>query len=168
MDACDPASCILANRLATSTGLQRLHVVIFSEHELQQATQRGLTCCRSVVDAPSNKRYTPMCWMWERLALYAHHHLQAAAFVLLGDDTQTAPTTWVEQVLGEPHSHFHATERRVETHDMLLCLQGNSMTTPVCTAWSCETLQTQASHPFQSSGAAISAYFQTDCFLADS
>lgn len=69
---------------------QRLHVFIFSEHELHNARQRGLTFCR-VVDAPSNKRYTPMCWMWEQLAVHAHHHFQPAAFVLLGDDTQITP-----------------------------------------------------------------------------
>ena len=108
MDACDPASCILANRLATSTGLQRVRVVIFSTHELHQARRRGLRFGRSVADSAADARFTPMCWMWEQLAVYAHRHLQPEAFVLLGDDTQITPAIWVDQVLGVPLQHMHA------------------------------------------------------------
>lgn len=46
------------------------------------------------------KRYTPLCWMWQQLAIYAQCHFHPEAFVLLGDDSKLTLARWVEQVLG--------------------------------------------------------------------
>ena len=96
MDALDPASRILANKLVDST---RLHCYIFQEEALQKARQAGLQFCGWMAKA-SNRRYSPLCWMWQELALYAERTFQPEAFVLLGDDIKITPVGWVEQVLG--------------------------------------------------------------------
>lgn len=72
MDADDPASQILATKLAAqhaSASLLRVHCYTFQDEALRKARQTGLEFCRLV--AKPNERYTPMCWMWQQLANYA-------------------------------------------------------------------------------------------------
>lgn len=98
MDAYDPASQILAHKLSASINWLRVRCYTFQDQALNEARQIGLDFCQST--AEPYKRYTPICWMWQQLAVCAQCNFQPEAFVLLGDDTKIIPTRWVEQLLG--------------------------------------------------------------------
>lgn len=161
MDAVDPASQILADRLAAqhdSASLQRLQLCTFQDKPPRQARQAGLDFCRLV--AKPNERYTPICWMWQQLAIHAQYHFQPEAFVLLGDDIKVQPTRWAEQVLGGLLDHNTALQPRqqVECHCTrssnlsdkcsTLWMQEGSCVSLACTALFCEMWQTLASRRF--------------------
>ena len=98
MDAHDPASQILANKVAASTNRLRVRCYTFQDQALHEARQTGLDFCHWI--AEPYKRYTPICWMWQQLAVHAQCNFQPEAFVLLGDDTKITPARWVEKALG--------------------------------------------------------------------
>ena len=106
MDAHDPASQILANRLGASSSRLRVRCYTFQDQALDEAKQTGLNFCQWI--AEPHKRYTPICWMWQQLAIYAQCNFQPEAFVLLGDDVKITPARWVEQVLGGLLDHLYA------------------------------------------------------------
>lgn len=113
MDANVPAGQIFANKLAAphaSASLLRVHLYTFQDEALDKARQTGLEFCRVV--AKPNERYTPICWMWQQLAICAQYTFQPEAFVLLGDDIKVQPKRWAEEVLGGLTDHLYALQPR--------------------------------------------------------
>lgn len=98
MDAHDPASQILAKKLGASSSRLRVRCYTFQDQALHEAKQTGLDFCHWI--AKPYKRYTPICWMWQQLAICAQCNFQPEASVLLGDDIRVTPAKWVGQVLG--------------------------------------------------------------------
>ena len=47
-----------------------------------------------------DSRPTPICYIWEAMAMYAVNHHACTAFILLGDDIQISPSDWSRMIIG--------------------------------------------------------------------
>ena len=99
MDADDPARQLFAGKLALSESniLDRVACHTFHTADLQQAKNDALEQGSVAID----ERSVPLCWMWGQLAQLAIRTFQTELLVLLGDDVEMRPPTWVNMVSGK-------------------------------------------------------------------